>query len=43
VPVVVEIGGQKYQAVISGTAVQSPPGLTLDARVRTFWYRELDQ
>jgi len=43
VPVVVEINGQKYQAVISGTSVQTPPGLTLDARLRTYWYRELDQ
>ena len=42
VPVVVEIGGKKYQAVISGTAVQSPPGLSLDARVRTYWYKEVD-
>jgi type IV pilus assembly protein PilY1 len=43
VPVVVEIDGKRYQAVISGTAVKSPPGLTLDARVRTYWYREIDQ
>jgi len=43
VPVVVEIDGKKYQAVISGTSVQTPPGLTLDARLRTYWYRELDQ
>jgi type IV pilus assembly protein PilY1 len=43
VPVVVEINGSKYQAVISGTSVQTPPGLTLDARLRTYWYRELDQ
>lgn len=43
VPVVVEIDGKKYQAVISGTSVQTPPGLTLDARIRTYWYREIDQ
>ena len=43
VPVVVEIDGKRYQAVISGTSVQSPPGLTLDSRVRTYWYREIDQ
>lgn len=43
VPVVVEIDGKRYQAVISGTSVQNPPGLTLDSRVRTYWYREIDQ
>jgi len=32
VPVVVEIDGNKYQAVISGTSVQTPPGLTLEKR-----------
>ena len=42
VPVVVEINGKKYQAVISGTSVRQPPGTTLDARVRTFWYKDLD-
>jgi type IV pilus assembly protein PilY1 len=42
VPVVVEIDGKKYQAVISGTAVQTPPGVTLEKRTRTFWYKELD-
>jgi type IV pilus assembly protein PilY1 len=42
VPVVVDIDGKRYQAVISGTSVQAPPGLTLDSRVRTYWYRELD-
>lgn len=42
VPVVVEINGKKYQAVISGTAVRQPPGTTLDARIRTYWYKEID-
>jgi type IV pilus assembly protein PilY1 len=42
VPVVVEIDGQKYQAVISGTSVQTPPGLTLEKRTRSYWYKELD-
>jgi len=42
VPVVVEIDGKKYQAVISGTSVQTPPGLTLDKRLRSYWYKELD-
>ena len=42
VPVVVEIDGKKYQAVISGTSVQTPPGLTLEKRTRTFWYKQID-
>jgi type IV pilus assembly protein PilY1 len=42
VPVVVEIDGKKYQAVISGTSVQSPPGLTLEKRTRTHWYKQID-
>jgi type IV pilus assembly protein PilY1 len=42
VPVVVEIDGKRYQAVISGTSVQSPPGLTLEKRTRVYWYREVD-
>ena len=42
VPVVVEIDGQKYQAVISGTSVQTPPGLTLEKRTRSYWYKEVD-
>ncbi len=42
VPVVVQIGGTKYQAVISGTSVQSPPGLTLDKRTRVYWYKEIE-
>ncbi len=42
VPVVVEIDGKKYQAVISGTSVQTPPGLTLEKRTRSYWYKEVD-
>lgn len=42
VPVVVEIDGKRYQAVISGTSVQSPPGLTLEKRTRVYWYKEVD-
>ncbi len=42
VPVVVEIDGKKYQAVISGTSVQSPPGITLEKRTRAFWYKQID-
>jgi type IV pilus assembly protein PilY1 len=42
VPATVEIGGKKYQVVISGTQVQQPPGATLDTRTRTYWYREYE-
>ena len=42
VPVVIEIDGKKYQAVISGTSVQTPPGLTLEKRTRQYWYKEID-
>ncbi|HUG61135.1 MAG TPA: hypothetical protein VMP03_04780 [Methylomirabilota bacterium] len=42
VPVVVEIDGKRYQAVISGTSVQSPPGLTLEKRTRVYWYKEVE-
>jgi type IV pilus assembly protein PilY1 len=42
VPATVEINGQKYQVVISGTQVQQPPGATLDTRRRTYWYREYE-
>lgn len=40
VPVIVEIDGKKYEAVISGTNVLSPPGTKLEARRRVFWYKE---
>jgi type IV pilus assembly protein PilY1 len=42
VPVVVEIDGRRYQAVISGTSVQTPPGVTLEARTRAYWYKEIE-
>ena len=42
VPVVVEIDGEKYQGVISGTSVQTPPGLTLEKRSRVYWYKEVE-
>ena len=42
VPVIVELGGRTYQAVISGATVHEPPGLQLGARRRTFWFRNLD-
>ncbi|HKA45909.1 MAG TPA: PilC/PilY family type IV pilus protein [Burkholderiales bacterium] len=40
VPVVVQLDGKQYQGVISGTDVQAPPGATLGARVRTYWYKK---
>ncbi len=40
VPVIVEIDGRKYEAVISGTNVLTPPGTKLEARRRVFWYKE---
>ena len=39
---IVQIGTKKYQAVISGTSVQNPGGLTLEARIRTYWYRKIE-
>src|SRR5262249_59280931 len=40
VPVVVDLNGKQYQGVISGTDVPAPPGGTLGARLRTFWYKK---
>lgn len=42
VPVVVEIDGRKYEAVISGTSVRTPPTAVLDKRLRVYWYKEVD-
>lgn len=42
VPVIVEIDGKKYQAVISGTQVAQAPGTQLETRARKYWYREID-
>ena len=42
VPVVVEIDGQIHEGVISGTSVDEPPGSLLNARLRKFWYREME-
>lgn len=39
VPVVVEIGGKRYEAVITGPKVKMPPSPTLDIRRRTYWYK----
>ena len=42
VPVVVEIDGQIHEGVISGVAVEDPPGSVLNARLRKFWYKEIE-
>ena len=42
VPLVVDINGTKQQGVCSGTSCLTPPGLTLERRTRTYWYKELD-
>jgi hypothetical protein len=42
VPVVVEIDGKVYEGVISGVAVDKPPGSLLNARLRKFWYKEME-
>jgi type IV pilus assembly protein PilY1 len=42
VPLVVDINGTKQQGVCSGVSCLTPPGLTLERRTRTYWYKELD-
>jgi len=42
VPVVVEIDGKIHEGVISGVAVDEPPGSLLNARLRKFWYKEIE-
>ena len=42
VPVVVEIDGQTHEGVISGVAVDQPPGSLLNARLRKFWFKEME-
>jgi Tfp pilus tip-associated adhesin PilY1 len=42
VPLVVEIEGEIHEGVISGVRVDQPPGSLLNARLRKFWYREMD-
>ncbi|SCZ51621.1 pilus assembly protein [Thiohalomonas denitrificans] len=39
VPVIVEIDGKKYQAVVSGTKVLTPPNVQLERREPVYWYR----
>ena len=42
VPVVVEIDGVIHEGVISGTSVDEPPGTTIGARLRKFWFKEVE-
>lgn len=42
VPVVVQIDGQTHEGVISGVAVDDPPGSLLNARLRKFWFKEME-
>jgi type IV pilus assembly protein PilY1 len=42
VPVMVEIDGEVHEGVISGIAVDQPPGSLLNARLRRFWYKEIE-
>lgn len=42
VPVVVELDGKKYQGVISGTNVTTVPGPSFGARLRTYWYEDIE-
>jgi Tfp pilus tip-associated adhesin PilY1 len=42
VPVVVEIDGEIHEGVISGVAVDEPPGSSLNSRLRKFWYKEFE-
>ena len=42
VPVVVEIAGKVHVGIISGVAVDEPPGTLLNARLRKFWYKEIE-
>jgi type IV pilus assembly protein PilY1 len=42
VQVVVTLGGKPVQAVISGIQVSTPSGATLSARLRKYWYKEVD-
>ena len=44
VPIVVEIDpGKVDQVVCAGVTCREAPGLTLDTRSRTYWYKEIDQ
>ncbi|MBF0357983.1 MAG: hypothetical protein HQL70_05200 [Magnetococcales bacterium] len=41
-PVIVDIDGKTVIGVVSGITVSSPPGIQLGARVRRFWFKEID-
>ena len=43
VHVVVILNGKPVEAVISGIQVSQPAGASLSARLRRYWYREVDQ
>jgi type IV pilus assembly protein PilY1 len=42
VPAVVQIGGKYYQTIISGVQATNPGGISLQRRVRTYWYKKVD-
>ncbi|MBI4195794.1 MAG: hypothetical protein HY526_12030 [Betaproteobacteria bacterium] len=42
VHVVVMLGGKPVEVVISGVKVSTPKGATLSARLRKYWYKEVD-
>jgi len=42
VPVVVNLGGRLFQAVVSGTSVRMPPQAKLESRYRFYWYLRRD-
>jgi type IV pilus assembly protein PilY1 len=42
VHVVVTLDGKLVEAVISGTSVQTPTGSPVGARLRNYWYKEID-
>ncbi|MBF0444368.1 MAG: hypothetical protein HQL68_02170 [Magnetococcales bacterium] len=41
-PVIVDIDGKTVIGVVSGIMVSSPPGINLGARVRRFWFKEIE-
>ena len=43
VPAVVQIGGKYYQTVIAGVQATNPGGISLQTRVRTYWYKNLEK
>lgn len=42
VHVVVTLGGKPVEAIISGVLVSTPPGASLQSRLRKYWYKEID-